>query len=457
MLVFSRPYTPFIPEEITIHLGNPDEPANNITITFPDYIKNIASNEIYPTWPESAIRANIYAQITFALNRIFTEQYRNRGYDFDITSSKKFDQTFIYGSYTYENISEIVDEIFDSYIARKGNIEPISATYCDGKITICDGLSQWGTVDLARNGYSPYEILQYYYGENIEIITDVPIISNLESYPLYPLQLGSFGRDVFIIQQQLNRISENYPAIPKIEKTDGYFRIDTDAAVRAFQRIFNLTENGIIERNTWYKIKYIYNAVKRFAELESEGLTPEEIASPFAVYWQEGDSGIRIKVIQYYVRALGCYYPDIPIIEITGYFGPETTEAVMAIEKKFNIWVDGIVDIRTWAVLDENYKKIYTKLPEGCMNHKTLYPGYILSKGIADKNVTLMQTYLKKISEHYSFVPPVTVTGIFDEQTDAAVRAIQKKFSIDVSGLIGAVTWPQIAVLYENLNEQFKK
>ncbi len=456
MVIISRPDVPFIPEQITVHLGKPDEPAENVTVSFPNYIKNVASSEIYPTWPESAIRANIYAQISFALNRIFTEWYRNRGYDFDITNSKQYDQSYIQGRDIFENISKIVDEIFNSYVIRQGKLEPLFTAYCDGVNTKCDGLLQWGTVSLANSGYNPYEILKYYYGDDIDIVKDVPINANFESYPLYPLQLGSFGRDVSIIQYELNRIRKNYPSIPQIKDVNGIFGADTEASVKAFQKIFNLNQDGIIGSATWYKIKYIFNAVKGLGELVSEGVTPEEIKSPFEVAWKEGDSGIWVKLIQYYIHVLGCYYPDIPLIEITGYFGPETKEALMAIEKKFNIIVDGIMGIQSWSVLDKEYKNIYNKIPEGCLKNKTIYPGYLLSKGMGDKNVTLMQTYLEKISKYYSSIPKVNVTGIFDEQTEKAVRAVQQEFLGENTGLIGPITWSKIAELYENLESEKK-
>ncbi len=457
MVIISRPDEPFIPEEITVHLGDPNEPAANVVVTFPAYIKNVASSEIYPTWPESAIRANIYAQITFALNRIYTEYYRNRGYDFDITNSQQIDQSYIPGRGIFENISQIVDEIFNSYVARHGSIEPLYTAYCDGRITDCDGLLQWGTVTLAESGYSPYEILQYYYGDDIDIIVDVPVNANFESYPLYPLRLGSFGQDVSIIQTELNRIGQNYPLIPKIEDVDGIFGVQTEAAVIAFQKIFNLVPDGIIGNATWYKIKYIYNAVKGLNELFSEGISPEDIESPFPESWQEGDTGTVVKLIQYYVRALGCYYPDIPIIEITGYFGPETTEAVIELQKKYDIIVDGVVGIQTWARLDRDYKNKLHQIPKECFGIENLYPGYILSKGMGDKNIRLMQTYLEKISQFYPVIPKVDITGIFDDKTEAAVIAIQKNFlelTEDYAlGSIGPSTWNKIAELYESLPE----
>lgn len=454
MAIISRPTEPFIPEYITVHLGKPTEKAQDVTVTFPEYIKNVASSEIYPTWPESAIRANILAQITFALNRIYTEWYRSDGYNFDITNTKESDQTFIPGRDIFENIDRIVDELFNSFVVKRGNIEPMFTPYCDGFETKCDGLSQWGTVDLANKGYNPYQILQYYYGDDIDILRDVPVNANYESYPLYPLRLGSFGRDVSILQYELNRIANNYPSIPKITADEnGIFGAQTDAAVRQFQKIFNLTVDGIVGNATWYKIKRVFNGVKGLGDLTSEGIRVGELQSPFDVNWEEGDSGIWVKLIQYYVRVLGCYYPEIPVIEITGFFGPETRDAVIEIQKKFNIIVDGVVGIQTWSVLDRVYKSIVNQIPQGCLPNQTIYPGYMLSRGMGDKNVTLIQQYLQKISEYYPTIPKVTVTGIFDAETEAAVRAIQQQFLNENTGLIGPITWGQISTIYEKLPE----
>lgn len=266
------PTLPYIPETITVHLGPPDQPAQNVTVPFADYIKNVASSEIYPTWPESAIRANIYAQISYALNRIYTEYYRSRGYDFDITNTTQYDQSFTYGRDIFENISQIVDQIFDSYISRQGQVEPLFAQYCDGIQLQCEGLSQWGTVTLAEEGLTPYEILQHYYGDNIDILMDVPVGEIEVSVPPYPLQRGSIGDDVRQLQIRLNRISANYPAIPKISPVDGDFGIETEEAVKEFQRIFNLTPDGIVGRSTWYSILRIYNQRQTLVqELNSEG------------------------------------------------------------------------------------------------------------------------------------------------------------------------------------------
>lgn len=174
---------PFIPETITVHLGTPTSNAENVTVNFPDYIKNVASSEIFPTWPENSLRANIYAIVTFALNRIYTEWYRAKGYDFDITNTTQYDQKFINGREIFENISQITDELFKNYVVRQGSIEPLFTQFCNGTTVTCSGLSQWGTVGLAEQGYTPYEILQYYYGNDINIVTDAVVKTNTPSYP----------------------------------------------------------------------------------------------------------------------------------------------------------------------------------------------------------------------------------------------------------------------------------
>ena len=234
-------YLPYIPEFITVHLGVPDSNAQNVTVSFPDYIKNVASSEIYPTWPESAIRANIYAQISFALNKIYTEFYRSQSYDFDITNVTAYDQSFVYGREVFENISQIVDEIFNSYISRRDTVIPLYAVYCDGINTTCDGLSQWGSVELANKGLGAYDILTNYYGDDIDLVTNVPVNSPQASLPPVLLSLGSVGNEVRTLQIRLNRISQNFPAIPKIYPIDGVFGEETERAVKKFQEIFNLT------------------------------------------------------------------------------------------------------------------------------------------------------------------------------------------------------------------------
>ena len=282
--------TPVVPTGITVHIGPPEEAGKNITVTFPEYIKNVASNEIYPSWPADAIKANVLAQISFALNRIYNEWYPSQGYNFDITSSPAYDQTFNEDSQFFENISQIVDDIFNNYIVKGDQVQPLFAAYCDGINTTCDGLSQWGSVELARQGLSPTEILKRYYGNDIRIVYNAPVSPNIPSYPGFPFRLGSAGNYVRQLKVQLNRISNSYPAIPKIEEENIFFTTDMEESVKAFQEIFDLPVTGTVDKATWYEVKYLYNAVKKVADLASEGISIEEVEFPYGETLQLGEN-----------------------------------------------------------------------------------------------------------------------------------------------------------------------
>ena len=236
---------PYVPQQITVHLGPPGTDAENVTVSFSDYVKNVASSEIYPTWDESALRANILAIVSFALNRVYTEFYRSRGYDFDITNSTAYDQYFVNGRSYFENVSALVDELFNDYLRRPGFVEPLAAKFCNGTTVTCEGLSQWGSENLAQQGYNSVEILRSYYGD-VEIVNNAPIRGIMSSYPGNPLRRGTTGPSVVTIQTSLNRISQSYPAIPKIPVVDGIFGARTENAVRKFQEIFNLTADGVV-------------------------------------------------------------------------------------------------------------------------------------------------------------------------------------------------------------------
>lgn len=255
-----------IPEYIIVHDGVPsDNSAPNYWVKYTDYIKNVASSEIYSTWPEATIYANILAIMSFTLNRVYTEFYRNRGYNFTITSSTAYDQKWIYGRNTYENIDVLVDSIFNNYLARPGVRQPIFTSYCDGNRTTCEGLSQWGSKYLGDEGYSAIEIIRYYYGNDMYIATADQISGVPSSFPGYNLTVGSSGESVRQIQQQLNRIAENYPALPTLVP-DGIFGTLTEESVRTFQRIFSLPITGVVDFATWYAISRIYVGVSRIAE-----------------------------------------------------------------------------------------------------------------------------------------------------------------------------------------------
>lgn len=441
--------TPIIPDRITVHLGSPDSPAENITVSFADYIKNVASSEIYPTWPDSALRANIYAIITFALNRYYTEYYRSRGYNFDITSSTQYDQKFIKGREVFENISLIVDEIFNDYVTKADQIQPYFTTYCNGTSVQCDGLSQWGTVTLANQGRTPYEILQNYYGNDINIVTNAPVGTNTPSYPGVIIDLGDSGEDVRTIQRQLNRIGANYPSIPRIPITNGIFDEETRRAVVQFQKIFNLSPDGRVGKATWYKIKQIYNGVKNLSGLYSEGITITEAQRKFPKVLEYGGSGNEVSVLQYYLAFLGFFYDTLPQITVDGIFGEETRNAVIAFQNQFGLPADGIVGRQTWNAIQDQYDAVLRSLPNEYSSYSSLlYPGYYITTGATGKVVEQLQTFINTIAEYNAGIPSVIVDGVYGNNTKQAVQAIQRLVGQEPTGAVGPLTWNAIVNLY---------
>lgn len=439
-----------IPEFITVHLGAPDSGAANVTVPFPDYIKNVASSEIFPTWPDSALRANIYAQTSFALNRVYTEWYRSRGYDFDITSSTSVDQSFVNGRDVFENISLLVDELFDDYIRRIGYTEPLYAQYCNGTTVTCEGLSQWGTVDLARQGYVPYSILTYYYGDNIELVRDAPVEALTPSFTR-TLRIGSVGEDVRRIQIQLNRISVNYPAIPKTN-ADGFFNTATYDTVVKFQQLFNLTPDGVVGRATWYRIAYLYTSVKRLAELYSEGETLLGKPQQFTDVLVPGDRGDRVFVLQYYLAVLAAFYDEIPFIELTGVYDAQTEQAVRAFQQLAGLAVTGNADRTTWNGLYDAVANAVSLVPPADFAVGVQpYPGFVLVMGMRNPNVAVMQSYLVRISQAFPSIPQTSVTGYFGSQTRAAVVAFQRQFGLTPDGAVGQETWNRMIDVYDDV------
>ena len=349
---------PYIPQRITVHLGPPDSNAQNVTVNFVDYVKNVASSEIYPTWEDSALRANILAIVSFALNRVYTEFYRSRGYDFDITNSTAYDQFFVNGRSYFSNVARLVDELFNDYLRRPGFVEPLAAKFCNGTTATCEGLSQWGSQNLAQQGYSSTQILRSYYGD-VEIVNNAPVQGITTSFP-GTLRRGTSGPSVVAIQVELNRISQNYPAIPKISSVDGIFGAQTEAAVRKFQEIANLTVDGIVGRATWYALVRYYVAVTSMAELRSQG------QRFYANSWansnpiEQGDQGVKVEHLQYMLNVLSQYIPEIPSVAIDGIFGAGTRDAVIAAQRRFGLPQTGIVNFDTWDEIYDQFSGIET-------------------------------------------------------------------------------------------------
>ena len=350
---------PYIPQRITVHLGPPSSDAANVTVSFTDYVKNVASSEIYPTWDENALRANILAIVSFALNRVYTEFYRSRGYDFDITNSTAYDQYFVNGRSYFSNISRIVDDFFNDYLRRPGFVEPLAAKFCNGTTVTCEGLSQWGSENLAQQGYSYPQILRSYYG-NVEIVNNAPVAGITASYPGTALRRGTTGPSVVTLQVMLNRISQNYPAIPKIPSVDGIFGAQTEAAVRRFQEIFDLTVDGVVGRSTWYALVRYYIAVTRMAELRSQGQRFYNNSWAVTDPINEGDRGVKVEHLQYMLSVLSEYIPEIPAVNVDGIFGPATRNAVIAAQRRFDLPQTGIVNAATWDEIYDQFSGIET-------------------------------------------------------------------------------------------------
>lgn len=363
---------PYIPKNITVHLGSPNSDAPNVTVPFVDYVKNVASSEIYPTWDDAALRANIYAIVSFALNRVYTEYYRSRGYSFDITNSTAIDQYFVNGRSYFENVSRIADELFNDYLRRPGFIEPLAAKFCNGTTVTCEGLSQWGSQELAQQGLNSIEILRRYYGD-FEIVENAPSRGIQASYPGTPLKQGSTGPDVVVIQSELNRISQSYPEIPKIPKADGIYGPRTEASVRVFQELFGLKVDGIVGRNTWYEMVRLYTAIYRLSELRSKGQQFYSVSWAYPNAIQQGDRGQSIRQLQYMLSMISEFVSQVPPVEIDGIFGPSTRDAVVAAQRYFGLPETGAVDEDTWDLIYDQFAGIENT----ALRSKVIFPSEV--------------------------------------------------------------------------------
>lgn len=439
----------YIPTEITVHLGRPVDNAENVTVPYLDYIKNVASSELYPTWPEGALRANIYAITSFALNRVYTNWYKSRGYDFDITNSTQYDQAYVHNRGIFDTISSVANEIFHHYIVREGQYQPLFSQFCDGRITVCDGLHQWGTVDLALQGNEPFEILQYYYGDNIRIVTDAPIANIAYTFPSENLKLGDSSRNVLRMQFSLDRISDNYPGIPRIPSIDGYFGEDTKRTVMEFQRVFNLPVTGIIDEGTWYGIIRIFSAVARLAELTSEGLLVSEVQEIASGMLLEGDVRPSVSIVQYGLNLLSAYYATIPGIAITGIFDDATRNAVIQFQKTMNIPQTGVADLETLELLYRTATGILDTLPaESVYLPQLRWPGVVYNLGHESPGVYIIQEMLSYISLVIPTIQYIEPNGTYDERTQEAVIAFQNMQGLKPDGIVNEETWLAIVNVY---------
>ena len=437
-----------IPKNITVHLGKPAASARNVTVSFRDYIANVASSEVYPTWPEQALRANIHCQISLALNRIYTEWYPSKGYTFNITNSTSYDQYYVHGRTVFEVMVRITDDIFNTYLRKSGTVNPYYSEYCDGKSVTCPGLKQWGTVTLANNGRSALQILRYYYGSDIEIVRTSNIQSIPQSYPGSPLRQGDSGTAVFTLQRQLNRITKDYPFLGKLT-VDGVFGAKMTATVKAFQKQFNLTADGVVGRQTWYKISYIYVSVKDLAELTSEGEVSSGTLSDGTwggTVLRTGSTGSAVEQLQFWLNTLAQYESSIPSLTVDGVYGTGTANAVRAFQRKYGLTVDGVVGRATWTEVYDQFRSIQSD--NGTPN---AYPGTALREGASGQNVRLVQFWLKIARTVYPSLSNVTVDGRFGSATAAAVRRFQTYFGLTSDGVVGRTTWNKLYEVYNDI------
>ena len=437
-----------IPKNITVHLGKPAASARNVTVSFRSYIANVASSEVYPTWPESALRANIHCQISLALNRIYTEWYPSRGYSFNITNSTSYDQYYVHGRTVFDVMVRLTDDIFNTYLRKTGTVNPYYSEYCDGKSVTCPGLKQWGTVTLAKQGKTPLQILKYYYGSDIEIVRTNNIQAIPQSYPGSPLRQGDSGTAVFTLQRQLNRIAKDYPFFGKLT-VDGVFGPRMVSTVKTFQRQFNLTADGVVGRQTWYKISYIYVSVKDLAELTSEGETSSGTLSDGS--WggttlRTGSTGSAVEQVQFWLNTLAQYESAIPSLAVDGSYGAATASAVRAFQRRYGLTVDGVVGRETWNAIYNEFRSIQSD--NGTPN---AYPGTALREGASGQNVRLVQFWLKIAHTVYSRLNDITVDGRFGAATTAAVKRFQTYFGLTSDGVVGRTTWNKLYEVYNDI------
>ncbi len=433
---------PIVPVNIIVHLGAPNEAARNITVPFTDYITNVASSELYPTWPKNALIANIYTIISFAMNRIYNEWYRSKGYNFDITSSPAYDQKYTENRSTYENIENIVEDIFNNYVVKGSQVQPYFTRYCDGKVTKCDGLSQWGSVSLANEGKDYLAILKNYYGNDIKIKYDAPVGNNTMGFPGYDVSLGYAGNPVLAIQRDLKRIKKNYPAIPDITTDLGIYDLETENAVKKFQEIFNLPVTGVVDKATWYKIKYIYTSVKKLADLYSEGISLDEATFLYTDRLDYGDTGIEVEYVHYFLDAIAFLDPDIPRLATNSIYNNNTITMVKAFQEKYKLPVTGIFTYSDWTVLKNVYRDILKSFPKEYQDYvNELYPDYFLTRGMTGADVRRFQRFLLAICKYDKSIPGVRVNGVFDELTEKSVYKLQSDYGFDLNGIVGPLLW----------------
>ena len=392
------------------------------------------------SWPEEALRANIIAQVSLALNRIWTEWYPSRGYSFNITGSPGYDQAYVNGRTVFAVMERLTAELFSTFVQRSGDAEPYFTEYCDGKTVTCPGMKQWGTVDRAREGMNALQILRYYYGSRVQLVTTDNIATIPSSYPGSPLRRGSTGTNVRILQKQLSRIARDYPSFGKPAVT-GTFDEATENSVKKFQKQFSLTADGVVSRATWNKVSFIYVSVKDLAELTSEGETAEGTQSaggwPGTVL-RRGSTGSSVEQVQFWLSDLAQFDSSLVRVTVDGSYGATTERAVRAFQQKQSLTADGAVGQRTWNALYTAWVDAQSDLGG------TAWPGTALRRGDVGMEVRLVQFWLRLAADNYSALRTVTVDGSYGAATVSAVEAFQTLFGLTADGVVGRSTWNKL-------------
>ncbi|MBR5314320.1 MAG: peptidoglycan-binding protein [Clostridia bacterium] len=439
-----------IPAYITVHLGLPESDAENVTVSFLDYVKGVASANLQSGLPEEATKALIYAQISFALNRIQSGYYRKKGYPYDITNDQSVDQGYVFQGGIYEKLSKITDEIFTYYVAKTGSVEPLSLHICYVDGERCNGISLNESVDLALNGYDALQILQYFLGDDVYIEKNAEL-SGIETDRLlsYPLVIGDRGKSVSGLQIVLNRIASNYTAIPIFTDIDGIYDEKTSYAVSVFQRIFNMKTNGEVDRATYNRLSYVYDSIRKLSNLVNMGEELSDIPTILRAQLEYGSVGNAVKLLQYYLLFVSVFDQRIPPLEIVGVFGENTYQSVIAFQEIFGFEPNGIVNNELWNTLIDVYEGLYASLPPSAFSQTAVeYFGNILLLGSEGSEVRYLQQYLNVAAEKFEQLPKVVVNGYFDMQTERAVREFQKMFGIKESGVVSSTTWRVLAQIY---------
>ena len=445
-----------IPYEVRVHLGRPESNATNVHIPFREYVWNVASHEVEWHWTDSTLEANIYCIISLVLNRIYTEWYPSRGKNFDITSETYNDQKFVYQGEYSVRIRTMVEQIFNRFIRRGGHKEPFFAEYCNGTTATCPGLSQTGSQALGLQGYTPIQILRYYYPPDVSIHETNNMQHIQASYPGYPLSMGVSGESVRVMQNYLNRIRVNYTwQIPQINPVDGVFGTQTYNAVRGVQEIYVSSQpstpvTGIVDFTTWYRIVYLYTAIRKLGELISEGqIIGVDRTPPTTTLGQGSTQRREIGILQFLLNFISDFYPEVPSVIPDNNFGAETVNAVRAFQMAFNLTSDGTVGRNTWNKLFEVYWNLNDDIilpppPPPPPPPIPPFPGTNQQVGSSGAAVSQIQNCLNNIANRYPTIPKLTVDGQFGNNTRNAVIVFQRIFGLAQDGIVGPVTWNRI-------------